>query len=233
MTQTFYARAGKRWLDAAAAFVGLIAMSPLFLLVALAIKITSRGPVFFRQVRVGQFGKTFRIFKFRSMHVVTNADESLLTAAGDSRITAVGRLLRRTKADEFAQLLNVLAGDMSLVGPRPEVPKYVAAYSEEERQVLLAKPGITGPAAVKFVNEEELLAGQPDIDTFYLNTLLPAKLALDLAYCANVRLLEDLKIIPPVATARAILRATCCEVVKVVPRGRPMPKTLRKPSPTL
>ncbi len=195
MTQTFYARAGKRWLDAAAAFVGLIAMSPLFLLVALAIKITSRGPVFFRQVRVGQFGKTFRIFKFRSMHVVTNADESLLTAAGDSRITAVGRLLRRTKADEFAQLLNVLAGDMSLVGPRPEVPKYVAAYSEEERQVLLAKPGITGPAAIKFVNEEELLAGQPDIDTFYLNTLLPAKLALDLAYCANVRLLDDLKII--------------------------------------
>ncbi len=195
MTRTFYARAGKRWLDATAAFLGLIAVSPLFLLVALAIRITSRGPVFFRQVRVGQFGKTFRIFKFRSMHVVKVADESLLTAAGDSRITAVGRWLRRTKLDEFPQLLNVLTGDMSLVGPRPEVPRYTAAYSEEERRVLLAKPGITGPAAVKYVNEEELLAGQPDKDSFYLTTLLPAKLAIDLSYCANVCFFEDLKIL--------------------------------------
>lgn len=195
MAQTFYVRTGKRWLDAAAAFAGLVILSPLFFLAALAIKLASRGPIFFMQVRVGQFGKPFRIFKFRSMRVVDTGSESLLTAACDSRINSVGRLLRKIKADEFPQLLNVLFGEMSLVGPRPEVPKYVAAYSERQRQVLLAKPGITSPAANNYVNEEELLAGQPDKDNFYLSVLLPAKLALDLAYCENVRVGEDLKII--------------------------------------
>jgi lipopolysaccharide/colanic/teichoic acid biosynthesis glycosyltransferase len=195
MTQTFYARSGKRWLDVAGAFFGLIILSPIFLLAALTIKLASRGPVFFRQVRVGRFGKTFRIFKFRSMKVVDAGSESLLTAAGDPRINSVGRWLRKTKADEFPQLINVLLGEMSLVGPRPEVPKYTAAYSEMQRQVLLVKPGITSPAANNYVNEEELLADQLDKDTFYLKTLLPAKLESDLAYCEDVRFAEDMKII--------------------------------------
>ena len=195
MTQTFYSRIGKRWLDAAAALAGLIILSPLFLAAAIAIKLASRGPVFFRQVRVGQFGKAFYIFKFRSMRVTDAQSESLLTAAGDPRINSVGRWLRKTKADEFPQLINVLFGEMSLVGPRPEVPKYAAAYSERQRQVLLAKPGITGPAANDYVNEEELLASQEDKDNFYITTLLPAKLEVDLAYCERVRFAEDLKII--------------------------------------
>jgi lipopolysaccharide/colanic/teichoic acid biosynthesis glycosyltransferase len=195
MTQTFYARIGKRWLDAGRAFAGLIILSPLLLLAAFAIKLASRGPVFFRQTRVGRFGKTFRIFKFRSMKVVNPGGESLLTAAGDARINAVGRWLRKTKADELPQLINVLLGEMSLVGPRPEVPKYAASYSEKQRRVLLAKPGITGPAANSYINEEELLADQADKDEFYLTTLLPAKLEIDLAYCEDVRLVEDMKII--------------------------------------
>jgi lipopolysaccharide/colanic/teichoic acid biosynthesis glycosyltransferase len=195
MTQTFYARIGKRWLDAVGALAGLIILSPVFLLAALAIKLTSPGPVFFSQVRVGRFGKTFRIFKFRSMNTTDAGSESLLTAAGDPRINSVGRWLRRTKTDELPQLINVLLGEMSLVGPRPEVPKYAATYSKRQRQVLLATPGITGPAANSYVNEEELLARQPDKDNFYLATLLPAKLELDLAYCENVRLVEDVKII--------------------------------------
>jgi lipopolysaccharide/colanic/teichoic acid biosynthesis glycosyltransferase len=195
MTQTFYSRIGKRWLDAAAALAGLIILFPLFLAAAIAIKLASRGPVFFRQVRIGQFGKPFRIFKFRSMKVANAVNESLLTAAGDPRINSVGRWLRKTKADEFPQLINVLLGEMSLVGPRPEVPRYAAAYSEKQRQVLLAKPGITGPAANDYVNEEELLAGQDDKDNFYITILLPAKLEMDLGYCKRVRFAEDLKII--------------------------------------
>jgi lipopolysaccharide/colanic/teichoic acid biosynthesis glycosyltransferase len=195
MTKTFYSRFGKRWLDAAGASAGLIILSPLFLVAALAIKFSSRGPVFFTQLRVGQFGKTFLIFKFRSMKVMDAESESLLTAAGDPRINSVGRWLRKTKADEFPQLINVFLGEMSLVGPRPEVPKYAAVYSERQRQVLLAKPGITGPAANDYVNEEELLAGQDDKDRFYIATLLPAKLEMDLAYCERVRFAEDLKII--------------------------------------
>jgi lipopolysaccharide/colanic/teichoic acid biosynthesis glycosyltransferase len=195
MTQTSYARLGKRWLDAAAALAGLIILSPLFLVAAIAIKLTSRGPVFFRQVRVGQFGKPFLIFKFRSMKVADTPSESLLTAAGDSRITPVGRWLRKTKADEFPQLINVLAGEMSLVGPRPEVPRYAGTYSARQRQVLLAKPGITSLAANQYVNEEALLSGQTDKDNFYITTLLPAKLEMDLAYCGNVRFSGDVKII--------------------------------------
>jgi lipopolysaccharide/colanic/teichoic acid biosynthesis glycosyltransferase len=195
MTETFYSRTGKRWLDAAAAFTGLIALSPLFLLAALAIKLTSRGPVFFRQIRVGRFAHPFRIFKFRSMRVMDAPSESLLTSAGDSRITSVGKWLRKTKADEFPQLINVLLGEMSLVGPRPEVPRYVAAYSERQRWVLFAKPGITSPAANQYVNEEELLAEQADQENFYLTAILPAKLEIDLAYCGNIRFSEDLRII--------------------------------------
>jgi lipopolysaccharide/colanic/teichoic acid biosynthesis glycosyltransferase len=193
VTPTLYSLVGKRCLDASCALLGLVLLSPVLCLAALAVRITSPGPVFFRQARLGQFGRPFRIFKFRTMVVNNGADGSLLTASGDPRITRVGRWLRATKLDELAQLLNVLRGEMSLVGPRPEVPDYVAFYTERQRQVLLVKPGVTGPAASMY--EEELLAGQPDKEHFYLTTVLPAKLETDIAYCKNVQCLSDLKLI--------------------------------------
>ena len=193
VTPTLYSRVGKRCLDATGAFLGLVVLSPVLGLTALAVRLTSPGPVFFRQVRLGQFGKPFRIFKFRTMLVDNPADGSLLTASGDPRITPVGRWLRSTKLDELAQLLNVLRGEMSLVGPRPEVPEYVAFYTARQRQVLSVKPGVTGPAASMY--EEELLAGQLDKEHFYLTKVLPAKLETDIAYSQNVRCSSDLKLI--------------------------------------
>ncbi len=183
---TFYTKAGKRWLDLALASTGVVVLSPVLLSAALAVRLTSAGPIFFRQVRVGLDGRPFRIFKFRTMYVDRSSADSLLTASGDSRITSVGRFLRSAKIDELSQLFNVLAGDMSLVGPRPEVPKYVAVYTEEQQRVLSVKPGVTGPAANML--EEELLAGQTDTEQFYLTTVLPAKLRIDCDYCENVSL---------------------------------------------
>jgi len=193
--QTFYQRTGKRWLDLAFAAAGLVLLSPLLVAVAAAVRLTSPGPAFFRQQRTGQFGKPFRIFKFRSMVGSSTAKGALLTAAGDPRITPLGHWLRKSKIDELPQLLNVLAGDMSFVGPRPEVPEYTAKYTEKQRRVLLEKPGVTGPATNAHVNEEELLASQPDKEAFYLTTVLPGKLETDIAYCENIRFGEDMKLI--------------------------------------
>lgn len=190
-----YLRIGKRGLDVIGSTFGLVILSPFFLLIAVLVKASSAGPVFFRQVRTGQFEKTFRIFKFRSMRVTAPDRSALLTAAGDPRVTPLGRLLRKSKLDELPQLINVFLGEMSLVGPRPEVPVYVAAYTPEQRRALQQKPGITGPAAIGHVREEELLAGQADKQAFYLAVLLPAKLVIDLDYCANISLGEDLRLI--------------------------------------
>lgn len=189
----FYFETGKRCLDIACAFCGLILLSPVLVAVALAVSLTSYGPVFFRQVRVGRRGRPFRIFKFRTMFQHSGNSGSLLTAAGDPRITPLGRWLRKSKFDELPQLINVLAGDMSLVGPRPEVPAYVAAYAEAYEPILLAKPGITGPSAN--VYEEELLAGNSDKETFYLTCVLPAKLKIDAAYCRDIRFSTDLRVL--------------------------------------
>jgi len=193
MNQTVYHRYGKRWLDVLCSFFGLILLLPLFLLVAVAVALTSPGPIFFIQTRVGQFGKAFRILKFRTMSGKPAGRGSLLTAAGDPRITRVGAWLRKTKIDELPQLINVLIGDMSLVGPRPEVPEFTAAYTEAQKKILLAKPGITGPSA--YVYEEELLASQPDKENFYLTQVLPAKLEIDLVYCKTIRFFADLRLI--------------------------------------
>jgi lipopolysaccharide/colanic/teichoic acid biosynthesis glycosyltransferase len=218
MTQTFYSLIGKRCLDATCALLGLLALSPAFCVVALAIRLTSAGPVFFRQIRIGQFSKPFRIFKFRTMVVQGDAHGSLLTASGDPRITPVGRWLRSTKMDELAQLLNVVRGEMSLVGPRPEVPEYVAAYTKRQRQVLRLRPGITGPAASMY--EEELLAGQADKERFYLATVLPAKLETDIAYSESIGLATDLKLIFQ-TIATVILRiAEICRVCFSVSQKR-------------
>jgi lipopolysaccharide/colanic/teichoic acid biosynthesis glycosyltransferase len=194
-SRTFYQRTGKRWLDLSLASVGLVALSPLLVAVAAAVRLTSPGPAFFRQKRTGQFGTPFLIFKFRSMRGNSTAKGALLTAAGDPRITPLGYWLRKSKVDELPQLMNVFAGHMSLVGPRPEVPEYSAKYTESQQRILLAKPGVTGPATNAHVNEEELLASQPDKEAFYLSTVLPAKLETDLAYCENIRFAEDVKLI--------------------------------------
>jgi len=194
-TVTFYSRVGKRWLDFACSFFGLILLSPVFAVVAIAVKLTSRGSVLFKQIRIGQFGRPFWILKFRSMVAARSDHESLLTAAGDPRITPVGKWLRKTKVDELPQLINVLLGDMSLVGPRPEVPAFVKHYTETQRKVLLVRPGVTGPAANAFVDEEKLLAGRPDKERYYRETILPAKLEIDLKYASNIRFADDLRVI--------------------------------------
>ena len=195
MAKNFYGRYGKRWFDAAASAAGLLVLSPVLLGVAIAVRLSSAGPVLFRQVRTGQFGRPFRIFKFRTMIEDAVCPGNLMKVSDDFLITRLGRWLRKTKIDELPQLINVLAGEMSLVGPRPEVPEYTNAYGAKYRSVLLAKPGITGPAANAYVREEEILAGQADKENFYAAEILPRKLELDLIYCEDIRFLDDIKLI--------------------------------------
>jgi lipopolysaccharide/colanic/teichoic acid biosynthesis glycosyltransferase len=193
MRPTFYRRIGKRWFDAGVSLTGLVLLSPLLAIIALAVRLSSPGPALFSQVRSGRLGKPFRILKFRTMRVGVSGSNLLLTATGDSRITPLGHWLRKTKLDELPQLFNVVAGHMSLVGPRPEVPVYVAKYSSRQRAILLVRPGITSPG-IDF-DEEDVLAGSVDKEEMYLTTVLPAKLDGELAYCANIGLLEDQRVI--------------------------------------
>ena len=181
-------------------------LSPLFCWIALWIKLTSPGPVFYRAMRVGQDGRSFRLYKFRSMIVGTDRQGPCITATGDPRITRVGRFLRRAKLDELPQLLNVLKGEMSLVGPRPEDPRYVALYTPEQRRVLAVRPGITSAASLAFRHEEQLLAGE-DWETHYRARVLPDKLALDLAYLARRTLLSDFALILRTLAAAPALRS--------------------------
>ncbi|MCS6827020.1 MAG: sugar transferase [Caldilinea sp.] len=184
----------QRLFDLLVAGIGLVALSPLFLLISICVKLDSPGPAFYRATRVGRSGKLFRLFKFRTM--VVNADRSGpgITVAGDARVTRVGRWLRRTKIDELPQLINVLRGEMSLVGPRPEDPRYVALYTTEQRQILAYRPGITSAASLAFRHEETLLNG-PDWDVIYREKIMPTKLAIDLAYMAQRSLYTDLQLI--------------------------------------
>jgi lipopolysaccharide/colanic/teichoic acid biosynthesis glycosyltransferase len=184
-----------RLLDIIFSFFGLLILSPLLLLIAVWVKLDSQGPVFYRQVRVGRFGKDFRLFKFRSMRV--NADKSgLLTVGGrDPRVTNAGYYLRKFKLDELPQLLNVLAGDMSLVGPRPEVRKYVELYSPEQKNVLNVRPGITDIASIEYKKENELLAGSPDPEYTYIHEVMPEKLRLNQIFINNPSAWNYIKII--------------------------------------
>ncbi len=185
---------GRRAIDLFGAGLGIVLLSPLWALVAVTIKLDSPGPVFYRARRVGKDGKLFRLYKFRTM--VTDADKygPAITAAGDPRITRVGRLLRRTKIDELPQLLNVLKGEMSLVGPRPEDPRYVALYTEEQREILRVRPGITSAASLTYRHEELLLQGE-DWERVYQTEIMPAKLAIDLEYLRHRTLWSDLVLI--------------------------------------
>lgn len=194
----------KRTFDVLASGVGLIALLPLFLILGVLIRIDSHGPTFYRANRVGKGGQSFKLFKFRTM--VVNADKMGpgITTASDPRITKMGRFLRRSKLDELPQLINVFKGDMSVVGPRPEDPRYVALYNAEQREVLNVKPGITSPASFAFRNEEEMLQGQ-DWENLYINEIMPEKLAIDLDYSKHSSLLLDLQIV--CRTGLAILKA--------------------------
>lgn len=185
----------KRAVDLVAAAVGLLLIWPVFAVVAVAIVLDSSGPVFFRQERVGVGGRLFRIWKFRTM--VVNAERSgrQLTVGADPRITRVGHWLRRTKVDELPQLLNVLCGEMCLVGPRPEVPRYVSLYADSERRVLSLTPGITDPASLAYFNEQEQLAAEADPERVYVERIMPAKIRLNLAYAERASVLSDLHVI--------------------------------------
>jgi lipopolysaccharide/colanic/teichoic acid biosynthesis glycosyltransferase len=194
----------RRALDVLASAVGLVLLSPLFALVAVAIAVTSPGPVFFRQARVGLGGEPFRIFKFRSMRVDAEALGGQLTVRGDPRVTRVGAFLRASKIDELPQLINVLVGDMSLVGPRPEVPRYVALYTSDQQRVLEVRPGITDPASICYRDEAAVLARAEDPERAYVEEVLPHKLAINLAYLERRSLASDVGVI--LATLWRLLR---------------------------
>jgi len=186
----------KRLFDIVLASLGLLLVGLPMLAIALVIRLTDRGPVFYRQERVGRGGRPFRIFKFRTMVVGADRMGAHITVGRDPRITRIGHLLRKTKIDELPQLLNVLGGTMSFVGPRPEVPKYVAMYDERQRRVLEARPGITDVASIKYRDEQEILAeAGDDWERVYVEQVMPDKLRLNLEYLQNRSLWTDLKVI--------------------------------------
>ena len=191
----FYQRTGKRVLDIVGATLGLLFLAPLLVLVALAIKATSQGPIFFRQMRVGKNGRCFPLVKFRSMVHIADSKAPSITVRGDPRVTRLGAWLRRYKIDELPQLWNVLNGDMSLVGPRPEVEQYVKCYSTEEREVLRERPGITDPASLAYRHEEAILSQHPDPEGYYRSRVLHDKLTLNLSYIDTISLRTDLRLI--------------------------------------
>ena len=185
----------KRLFDILASGIGMLVLSPIFLVIAVWIKLDSKGPVFYRQVRVGLHNKDFRIFKFRSMRV--GADKgSLVTIGGrDTRITRSGYIIRKLKLDELPQLINVFVGDMSLVGPRPEVRHYVNYWTPEQMHVLDVRPGITDPASIKFRNENELMEQAKDPEDYYINVIMQEKLKLYLDYVEHHSFWGDIGLI--------------------------------------
>ena len=185
----------KRLFDVFASGCGLLVLSPIFLIMAIWIKLDSEGSVFYRQVRVGRNNNDFRIFKFRSMRVGSDKG-SLVTIGGrDPRITRSGYFIRKYKLDEFPQLINVFLGEMSLVGPRPEVRHYVNYWTEEQMHVLDVRPGITDPASIKFRNENELMEKAKDPEDYYINVIMQEKIKLYLEYVQNASFWYDIKLI--------------------------------------
>ncbi|MDE5881784.1 MAG: sugar transferase [Muribaculaceae bacterium] len=185
----------KRLFDIVASGLGLVVLSPLFAILAVWIKSDSKGPVFYRQTRVGKDNKDFRLFKFRSMR--PDSDRlGLITVGGhDPRVTRSGYYIRKYKLDELPQLINVFRGDMSLVGPRPEVRRYVDMYTPEQMRVLSVRPGITSLASIRYRNENDILAASDDPDRCYVEQVMPDKLAIDLEYVDRASLWNDIKLI--------------------------------------
>lgn len=185
----------KRIIDIVFSALGLLVLSPVLIIISICIFLTSKGGIFYIQVRVGKANRDFKLYKFRTMRIGSDT-KGLLTVGGrDARITGIGYYLRKYKLDELPQLLNVLLGDMSLVGPRPEVRKYVNLYTEEQRRVLEVKPGITDYASLEYFCENELLASAADPETTYIQEILPAKLELNKKYISEISVITDLKII--------------------------------------
>ena len=184
-----------RLCDIVFSFFGLLFLSPLFLIVALWIVIDDPGPVFYRQQRVGRHNRDFGLLKFRSMRIGADKESLITIGEHDSRITRAGYYIRKYKLDELPQLWNVLTGDMSLVGPRPEVRRYVDMYTDEQRQVLTVRPGITDYASIEYIDENRILAQAEDPDRTYIEEILPAKIALNMRYIKHQTLGEYMKII--------------------------------------
>ncbi|GLI52419.1 sugar transferase [Thermodesulfovibrio yellowstonii] len=199
-----YKKYGKRLIDFLLSFIGLIFLSPLFIIVAILIKLDDGGSIFFRQIRVGQNGKLFKIYKFRTM--IENAEKLgfQVTRKDDPRITRLGRVLRKYKIDELPQLINVLRGEMSLVGPRPEVPKYVEIYKEEYEKILKIKPGITDYAAIEYIDEENVLKAADDSEKIYIEKILPEKIRFYQKYINDMSFFTDMKLI--IKTLSGIIR---------------------------
>ena len=185
----------KRLFDIIASGCGLLVLSPLFIVVAIWIRLDSKGPVFFRQVRVGRYGKDFRIFKFRSMRVGSDKGSQVTIGGRDPRVTRSGYFIRKFKIDELPQLINVFIGDMSLVGPRPEVRHYVNYWTPEQMRVLDVRPGITDPASIRFRNENELLEGAEDPERYYIDVIMQDKIRLYLEYVDKSSFWYDIKLI--------------------------------------
>lgn len=186
----------KRLFDFVCAFAGLVVLSPVFIIIIILIKLTSDGPVFFRQTRVGQYERLFQIHKFRTMIVNAEACGLKITVGQDARITSIGRFLRKTKLDELPQLIDVLIGNMSLVGPRPEVPEYVKYYpAEVKAQIFKLKPGITDWASIKMIDENAILAKAENPEHEYIHKILPEKLAFAVRYAQTRSLGLDIYLI--------------------------------------
>lgn len=185
----------KRLFDIIASGLGLIVLSPLFAVLAVWIKADSPGPVFYRQTRVGRGNRDFRLYKFRSMRPDSDKLGLITVGAHDPRVTRSGYYIRKYKLDEFPQLINVFVGDMSLVGPRPEVRKYVDMYTPEQMRVLSVRPGITSLASIRYRNENDILAAAPDPDRCYIEQVMPDKLAIDLEYVDRATFWNDIKLI--------------------------------------
>ena len=190
-----YRAFGKRAFDLLSSISGLIILSPLFILISIWVKTSSKGPIFFVQKRVGKDFKEFNLYKFRSMVVDAPKTGLQITSGDDPRITKVGKFIRKTKIDELPQLINVIKGEMSLVGPRPEVKKYVDIKKDDYKKVLSVHPGITDLAAIEFRDEEKILEGFEDKEKAYINEVLPQKIALYYKYIDNITFKSDIKII--------------------------------------
>ena len=193
----------KRIFDITLSLFGLIILLPFMLIIAILIKIDSKGSVFFKQIRVTKNGKEFKIFKYRTMRVGSDK-YSQITVGKDGRITKIGSFLRKYKLDEIPQLINVLIGDMSLVGPRPEVPKYVALYTDEQKEILKVRAGITDYASIEFSDENDLLALEEEPEKAYIEKIMPKKIELNKKYLSEISILTDIKII--LLTIKKILK---------------------------
>ena len=193
----------KRIFDITLSLFGLIILLPFMLIIAILIKFDSKGTIFFKQIRVTKDGKEFKIFKYRTMKVGSDK-YSQITVGQDDRITKIGSFLRKYKLDEIPQLINVLIGDMSLVGPRPEVPKYVALYTDEQKEILKVRAGITDYASIEFSNENDLLALEKDSEKAYIEKIMPKKIELNKKYLSEVSILTDIRII--LLTIKKILK---------------------------